>query len=89
MRLSGSGQPLPHPPQTTAATRGVTPGSRPGHRPEPLLTLPDAADTLRVSTRTVRRLIARGELPVLRVGRQLRLADAGLAAYLRRRLAEG
>jgi excisionase family DNA binding protein len=52
--------------------------------PEPLLTVGDAAELLRVSTRTVRRLVAAGELPALRVGRQVRLAPADLLAYLRR-----
>lgn len=51
----------------------------------PLLTIGDAAALLRVSTRTVRRLVAAGELDAARVGRQVRLGQADLAAYLRRR----
>lgn len=52
--------------------------------PEPLLTVGDAAALLRVSARTVRRLVGRGELAALRVGRQVRVAPADLSAYLRR-----
>jgi excisionase family DNA binding protein len=54
--------------------------------PEPLLSVDEAADALRVSPKTVRRLIARGELPALRVGRQLRIGRDGFFAYLRRQL---
>jgi len=38
-----------------------------------LLTLPEAAKALRVATRTVRRLIERGELPKVKVGRCVRV----------------
>lgn len=40
------------------------------------------ADTLEVSTRTVRRWIARGELIVHRVNGVIRIAEADLRAFL-------
>lgn len=56
--------------------------------PEPLLSVAEAAAFLRVSARTVRRLLARSELGASRVGRQLRIGRAELLAYLRRGLLE-
>jgi excisionase family DNA binding protein len=56
--------------------------------PEPLLSVTDAAAHLRVSAKTVRRLLGRGELGAFRVGRQLRISRAELLAYLRRQLLE-
>jgi excisionase family DNA binding protein len=56
--------------------------------PEPLLSVTDTAAHLRVSTKTVRRLLARGELGASRVGRQLRISRSELLAYLRRQLLE-
>ncbi len=56
--------------------------------PEPLLSVADAAAHLQVSTKTVRRLLARGELGASRVGRQLRISRSELLAYLRRQLLE-
>ena len=50
----------------------------------PLLTLGDVAAILRVNIRTVRRLIAAGELIATRVGGQLRVMQPDLEAYLRR-----
>jgi excisionase family DNA binding protein len=47
-----------------------------------LRSLGEVADYLGVSIRTVRRLIARGELRAHRVGRSLRIQDAELAAYV-------
>jgi excisionase family DNA binding protein len=48
----------------------------------------DTAAHLRVSTKTIRRLLARGELGASRVGHQLRISRAELLAYLRRQLLE-
>jgi excisionase family DNA binding protein len=48
-----------------------------------MLTVADAAALLRVSGKTVRRLIERGALPVHRVGRGLRISEADLREYLR------
>jgi excisionase family DNA binding protein len=49
---------------------------------EDLLTLAEAAEALRVSQATVRRLIERGELRGVRVGRLWRVPKAALEAYL-------
>lgn len=48
----------------------------------PLLTVEETAERLRVSERTVRRLIGRAELPALRVGGQLRVDSGELDAWL-------
>ena len=47
-----------------------------------LLTAAEVADQLRVSTMTVYRLIRRGELPAVRVGRNYRVRSGDLAAFL-------
>lgn len=49
---------------------------------EDLLTLAEAAEALRVSQATVRRLIDAGELRGVRVGRLWRVPKAALEAYL-------
>ena len=48
----------------------------------PLLDLDAVAKRLDVSTKTVRRMVARNELPVYRVGRLLRISEADLANYV-------
>ncbi len=60
-------------------------------RPEPLaplLTPEVVGQHLRVSTATVYRLIARGELAALQVGRQYRVEPDALAAYKAQRRAQ-
>lgn len=47
-----------------------------------LLTLAEAADQLHVSERTVQRIIGRGELAIVRIGRQIRVRQADLDAYV-------
>jgi excisionase family DNA binding protein len=47
-----------------------------------LLTAAEVAEQLRVSTMTVYRLIRRGELPAVRVGRNYRVRAADLDTYL-------
>lgn len=49
---------------------------------EQLLTAAEVADQLRVSTMTVYRLIRRGELPAVRVGRNYRVRSTDLHDYL-------
>ena len=72
--------PFPPPPR---------PAARPARgAPERLLTVADAAAALRVSTKTVRRLVGRGELAASRVGRQLRVDPRDLRAFLRAGLLE-
>ena len=51
----------------------------------PLLTISEVAEVCRVSTRTVRRWIKRGELAAHRLGRQLRISEKDLRAFLRER----
>jgi excisionase family DNA binding protein len=65
------------------------PADRPARgAPERLLTVADAVAALRVSTKTVRRLIGRGEFAASRVGRQLRVDPRELRAFLRAGLTE-
>jgi excisionase family DNA binding protein len=47
-----------------------------------LLTAAEVAEKLRVSTMTVYRLIRRGELPAVRVGRNYRVRSGDLETYL-------
>lgn len=54
------------------STRAV-PGVRPAPIVPELITVREAADYLRVCTRTVHNLIRRGELPASHVGRQVRI----------------
>lgn len=50
----------------------------------PLLTIAEVGDRIRVSTRTIRRLIASGELIAVRIGTQLRVAEVDLEHYVHR-----
>jgi len=47
-----------------------------------LLSVAATALQLDISTKSVRRLIARGVLPIHRIGRQIRIAESDLLAYL-------
>jgi excisionase family DNA binding protein len=49
-----------------------------------MLSVKEVAERLAVSEQTVLKLIERGELATSRVGRQYRVAEADLAAYLER-----
>ena len=85
---------------TRAYTR-TTPASQerdaaPKHRATPprpataarlpcLLAVSEVAELLQVSSKTVRRWIARQELRTHRLGRQLRMAEEDLAAFLGQR----
>lgn len=55
---------------------------------QPLLTAAEVAEDLRVSTMTVYRLIRRGELPAVRVGRNYRVRAEDLEAYLASRVVD-
>ena len=55
---------------------------------ERLLTAGEVADTLRVSTMTIYRLIRRGELPAVRVGRNYRVRAADLDRYLEQQVVD-
>lgn len=47
-----------------------------------LLTLPEAAELLHVSTRTLQRMIRRNELPALKVGGQWRVRESQLTRWI-------
>jgi len=53
-------------------------------RSAPLLSVSAVAELLGVSTKTVRRLIGRGELKVHRIGGSVRVSEEDLRAYLAR-----
>lgn len=53
------------------------------------LTIAAAAEALSVSPRTVRRLIDRGELAPIRIGRSVRLSTEDLHAYIDRQKPRG
>ena len=59
-------------------------GGRPLYHPrvDELLTVAEIAESLRVSTMTVYRLIRTGELPAVRVGRNYRVRRRDLTAFL-------
>ena len=63
-----------------AATAVTTKSSGDDGHLLPLLTVIDVAEVLRVSTRTVRRLIKSGALPSVTVGRSIRVRPEDLAA---------
>lgn len=54
-----------------------------------LLTVREVADSIRVSTMTVYRLIKGGELPAIRVGKHFRIREADLGSYLDERVVNG
>jgi excisionase family DNA binding protein len=47
-----------------------------------LLTLPEVAETLRVSEKTVRRLVARRRIPCVRIGASLRFSRQALVQWI-------
>ena len=63
-------EPLSGSPEQSGDGSDTRPAIPPRH---PLLTIDDVATFLSVSTKTVRRMIGRGELPHIRVGRQVRI----------------
>ena len=54
-----------------------------------LLTVEDVAQRLKVSPSTVRRLIRRGGLKTVRLGRLIRIRPADLNAYIERHIEAG
>lgn len=54
-----------------------------------LITLPEAADALRVSRRTIERLVAAGKLRLRKIGRSSRISEAELAEYVNREATQG
>jgi excisionase family DNA binding protein len=80
-------QPVTLPYAPDASARGT---ERPNHaEPSPqqgerLFGVPAVAERLEYSTKTVRRMIERDELPAIWVGNQLRVRERDLAAYVAR-----
>jgi excisionase family DNA binding protein len=71
--MSGAGHAKPH---------GAAPDAERLNPPNALLTIKQVARILQVNRRTVRRLLQRGELPWVRIGRQYRLEPAALDAFI-------
>ncbi len=71
------------PPQTTTAYPRTSPPKRPRAAPS-LLTVRATADRLQVAEKTVRRLIAAGELPTHRIGGCVRVSEDDLLVFLSR-----
>lgn len=61
---------------------GASPPARLHAAAEPLLSVDETAALLRLSPRHLRRLIARGELPVVRIGRAVRVQPVDLRAFI-------
>ncbi len=61
----------------------ITPNRRIPLKPksEPLLTLEDLATRWQVSLKSVRRIVARGELKVHRIGHQIRISLEDVTTY--------
>jgi excisionase family DNA binding protein len=57
--------------------------TRTGRPSVPLMTVAETATALRVSPKTIRRMIARGELPHVRIGRLVRTRAADILQYIR------
>ena len=53
-----------------------------GYPVERLLTVVEAAEVFAVSTKTLRRLINRGDLPTVRIGRSVRITQEALIAFI-------
>jgi excisionase family DNA binding protein len=51
---------------------------------QPLLTVAQVAEHCQVSPRSVRRWIDDGQMPVVRLGRSVRVSESDLAAFLSR-----
>ncbi|MBW0158423.1 helix-turn-helix domain-containing protein [Sedimentimonas flavescens] len=60
--------------------------SRPATTPEQLLTIPEAAELLRVSIKSIRRWIESGELSAAKLGNQWRIRPQDLDRFVRDRL---
>ena len=58
------------------------PGRAGNAYPSDLLTIAETADYLRISTKTLSKLIATGDLPARKVGNQYRISRRALEKYL-------
>ena len=57
----------------------------PGHHLLSILTVPQTAEHLQVSEKTIRRWIKSGDLIAHRLGRQLRISESDLRDFIRMR----
>jgi excisionase family DNA binding protein len=48
----------------------------------PLLTIRNVSERLQISVRTIHRLVANGDLTVIRIGRAVRVSEETLKAFL-------
>lgn len=67
----------------TAPSPTILPAAQRSSEVMPLHDIPTIARRLRISEKTVRRLIARHELRAYRVGRQLRISEDQLQRFLK------
>lgn len=70
------------PPDRPAKHHGRTPAATSRGKPSALLTAEDVAEYIGSSTRHVRRLIERGELPIIRIGKLVRITPDDLARFV-------
>jgi excisionase family DNA binding protein len=54
-----------------------------------LMSVADVADALAISIRTVRRMIAAGDIPIVRIGRAVRIRRVDVEALIGRNLTGG
>jgi excisionase family DNA binding protein len=69
-------------PEGDAFMSGPTP---PRTARAPLLTAAEVAEILHISLRSVRRLVAEGKLPIVRIGRAVRVRPEALEAMIERK----
>src|SRR3954454_21737571 len=81
-RIAASLRPARAVPQPSQALD--LPMTTPSKRRPGFLAVAEVAQTLRVSVKTVRRWIEQGELRVHRLGRQLRISEEDLSAFINR-----
>jgi len=81
---TGSTQAGPHQPSAPPLALPLEPASpiAPATPEPPFLSLREAADWLCVSLSTLKRMVARGELLAIRVGKHRKIPASSLAAYV-------
>lgn len=73
------------PPNRPASTTGVSLATMPAAaNPDRLLTVREVAALFQVSERTIRRLIAVGDLPIVRLGRSVRVNPEAIEMIVRK-----
>ncbi len=77
--------PVPHERDAALKRRAIPPRPTTACRFPRLLAVNEVAELLQVSSKTVRRWIERRELRTHRLGRQLRVSEEDLAAFLGQR----